>query len=228
MDNSIRNSVLIVDDEKSNILYLNSILSADYEIYTAKDGPRALELANEFVPDLILLDIIMPDMDGYEIIKALKSSDATKDIPVIFVTGLSGSAEESKGLILGAEDYIAKPFNDEIVRLRVRNQIKIVNQMRAIIEQELAEHKLRIKTQFLSRINHEMLTPMNAIIGLTNVAQMEDDIDAIQGYLDTIESSSKDLLNLIQNVLELDEDEEKPTELYGYSEEGENSTDPFG
>ena len=216
MDNSTKNSILIVDDEKSNILYLNNVLGADYEIYIAKDGPRAIELAKEFAPDLILLDIIMPGMDGYEIFEALKTSDTTKAIPIIFVTGLSGSADESKGLILGAEDYIAKPFNDEIVRLRVRNQIKIVNQMRAIVEKELAEHKLQMKTKFLSRLSHEMLTPMNAIIGMTKISQMEDDIDAIQDHLVTIENSSNDLLDLIQNVLELDEGDEKPTELFGY------------
>jgi len=145
----------------------------------------------------------------------LKASDTTKAIPIIFVTGLTSSADETKGLVLGAEDYIAKPYKDEIVKLRVRNQLKIINQMRAIIEKELAEHKLRIKTQFLSRISHEMLTPMNAIIGLTTVSQMEDDVDVIQGHLKVIENSSNELLKLIQNVLELDKDEEAPTELIG-------------
>ena len=215
MENSLRNSILIVDDEKTNILYLNNILGEEYEIFTAKDGSGAIELANEFVPDLILLDIIMPDMDGYEVFNALKASDTTKAIPIIFVTGLTSSADETKGLVLGAEDYIAKPYKDEIVKLRVRNQLKIINQMRAIIEKELAEHKLRIKTQFLSRISHEMLTPMNAIIGLTTVSQMEDDVDVIQGHLKVIENSSNELLKLIQNVLELDKDEEAPTELIG-------------
>jgi len=127
-----KNSILIVDDEKSNLLYLNRILSADYTIYTARDALEAIETANEYLPDVILLDIIMPGMDGYEALGALKNMERTARIPVIFITGLGSSADEMKGLIRGAEDYIAKPFIDEIVKLRVRNQIKIVNQLRAL------------------------------------------------------------------------------------------------
>jgi len=130
MENSVENKILIVDDEKSNILYLNNILDAEYEIFTAKNGQDAISLAKEFLPDLILLDIIMPEMDGYAVFNALKESDETRDIPVIFITGLSGIDSEAKGLALGASDYISKPFNDDIVRLRVKNQLKIVNQMK--------------------------------------------------------------------------------------------------
>ena len=216
MDSSMKNSVLIVDDEKSNILYLNNILGADYEIYTSKDGRGAIELANEFLPDLILLDIIMPDMDGYEVFNALRASDKTKGIPIVFITGLSDSDNESKGLALGAEDYIGKPFIDEIVKLRVKNQLRIVNQMRTIIANELNEHKSRTKAEFLSRMSHEMLTPMNAIMGMTNVAQMEDDLDVIHGHLKVIENSSHDLLNLINNALDIAREEEISTPLFGY------------
>jgi len=132
MDNSMENKILIVDDEKSNILYLNNILGEDYEIFTAKNGQDAIDLAKEFQPDLILLDIIMPVMDGYDVFEALKEFDETKDIPVIFITGLSGIDSETKGLALGASDYISKPFNDAVVRLRVQNQLKIINQMKSI------------------------------------------------------------------------------------------------
>ena len=84
-----KNSVLIVDDEKSNILVLTRILSREYTIFVAKDGEDAIEVANEYLPDVILLDILMPDMDGYDVITALKSSDKTQHIPVIFITGLN-------------------------------------------------------------------------------------------------------------------------------------------
>jgi len=203
MESASKNSILIIDDEKTNILYLNRILSADYEIYTAKDGEKGLELVGEYLPDLILLDIVMPGMDGYEILASLKTSEKTKNIPVIFITGLTGDEHESKGLALGADDYISKPFNDEIVRLRVRNQIKIIRQMRTIIEQELAEHKSRTKAEFLSRMSHEMRTPMNAIMGTTNVAQIEEDISVIHKHLKTIEKASREMLCLIDSMLDI-------------------------
>jgi len=205
VEGSSKNTILIVDDESSNILYLNRILNADYEIITAKDGAKAIELANEYLPDLILLDIVMPEMDGYEILSLLKNEEKTREIPVIFITGLTGDVNETKGLALGADDYISKPFNDEIVRLRVRNQIKIIKQMRTIIEKELAEYKNRAKLDFLSRMSHEMRTPMNAILGMTNLAQMEDDADVIQSQLKVIENSSRDMMRLIDGMLDVAE-----------------------
>ena len=210
-----KSSILIVDDEKTNILYLNRILSADYDIYTAKDGAKGIKLANDYSPDLILLDIVMPGMDGYEVLSVLKESEKTKAVPVIFITGLTGDENETKGLALGADDYISKPFNDEIVRLRVRNQIKIIKQMRTIISKELAEYKSRAKAEFLSRMSHEMRTPMNAIMGITTVAQMEDDINIIQSQLKAIEHSSRSMLNLIDDMLDIANiNDEKATLVY--------------
>jgi len=128
----MKNTILIVDDEKPNILFLNDLLCSDYTVFVAKDGYEAIRKANELLPDLILLDIIMPGMDGYEVLSELKSSEITKGIPVIFITGLSSSEDEEKGLTLGTADYITKPFSKAIARLRVDNQINIINQMRAI------------------------------------------------------------------------------------------------
>jgi len=127
-----KGSVLIVDDEKANILTLTNILSHEYTIYAARNGQDAIEMIENNMPDLILLDIVMPDMDGYEVITRLKSSDNTKDIPVLFITGLSDENAEEKGLALGASDYISKPFNSAIVTLRVRNQIQILEQIKII------------------------------------------------------------------------------------------------
>jgi len=125
-------SVLIVDDEKTNIAVLTSILSGDYDIIVARDGCDAIEVANEYMPDIILLDIVMPVMDGYEVINTLKANEKTADIPVIFVTGLSDNKEEERGLALGAADYISKPFSPAIVKLRVRNQIEILRHIHTI------------------------------------------------------------------------------------------------
>ncbi|MDR2532423.1 MAG: diguanylate cyclase [Oscillospiraceae bacterium] len=127
-----KNSVLIVDDERANIMALTLILSPEYTVYAAKNGTGAIEVAKEHSPDVILLDILMPDMDGYEVLAALKSYDETCDIPVIFVTGLANSDEEEKGLRVGAADYISKPFRPAIIKLRVNNQIQIQNQIKMI------------------------------------------------------------------------------------------------
>jgi len=129
MNNKKKCSILLVDDDKTNISELRRILSPDYTIYASSDGEGALETAEEFVPDVILLDIIMPDMDGYEVISALKSNEKTKDIPVIFITGLDSADDERKGLALGAADYIAKPFHSSIVKMRVGNQINLINRL---------------------------------------------------------------------------------------------------
>ena len=132
MDVDEKNSLLIVDDEKMNLKILTHILGSDYNIYTATGGANAIEKAKEYIPDLILLDIIMPEMDGYQTIIELKKIEKLRNIPVIFASSLIGSDEEEKGLALNAADYIIKPFRAALVKLRVRNQIQIVNQLRAI------------------------------------------------------------------------------------------------
>jgi len=131
-DTTKRNSILIVDDELLNLKMLRSILYDVYTIYTAKDGATAIEMANTIRPDLILLDIIMSGMDGYQVLRTLKGNSVTRCIPVIFVTGLDSKAEEEKGLSMDAADYISKPFSPGIVKLRVKHQIQIVNQIRTI------------------------------------------------------------------------------------------------
>ncbi|MCL2761876.1 MAG: diguanylate cyclase, partial [Treponema sp.] len=117
---------------KANIFALTYILSPEYTVYAAKNGRDAVEIAQAYMPDVILLDIVMPEMDGYAVITALKSSEKTKEIPVIFITGLCNAEAEEKGLALGASDYISKPFSSAIVKLRVRNQIQIQDQIKMI------------------------------------------------------------------------------------------------
>jgi len=132
MDNEKKNSLLIVDDENTNLKVLTHILGNEYTIFTATNGTGAIEKAKEYRPDLILLDILMPEMNGYEVLSVMKKCEEIKKIPVIFITGLSSDEDEEKGLTLEAVDYIAKPFSSMIVKLRVRNQIQIINQMRTI------------------------------------------------------------------------------------------------
>jgi len=125
MEMSEKSRVLIVDDNIDSIMMLTFILKNDYIIHKATSGPEALESASKNQPDIILLDVLMPKMDGYEVLALLKESEDTKDIPVIFVTGLNEADDEAKGLELGASDYITKPFSASIVKLRVEKQLKM-------------------------------------------------------------------------------------------------------
>ena len=127
-----KNTLLIVDDESANLRVLTHILGDDYQIFTAKNGSSAIEILKELLPDLILLDIVMPEMDGYETLSIIKKTKEIKHIPVVFISGLDSDEYEEKGLALGAADYITKPFSATVVKLRVRHQIQIVNQLRTI------------------------------------------------------------------------------------------------
>jgi signal transduction histidine kinase/FixJ family two-component response regulator len=125
-----KNSVLIVDDDRMSISSLKNILSREYTIYASTDGQDAIETILEYMPDIILLDVLMPEMNGYEVINALKRFDKTRDIPVIFITGLDDIHVEEKGLTMGAVDCIQKPFTPANVMLRVKNQIKLLERLR--------------------------------------------------------------------------------------------------
>jgi putative two-component system response regulator len=118
--------ILAVDDEASNLQLLRQILQDHYRLRFAKDGPRALELAREETPDLILLDVMMPGMSGYEVCAALKADPALAAVPVIFVTALNDTSDEVEGFEAGAVDYITKPVSPPIVRARVRTHLSLV------------------------------------------------------------------------------------------------------
>ncbi len=122
---SFRQKILIVDDENINIEVLMGILKSDYRIITAKNGAQALEKLKKDKIDLILLDIMMPDMNGYELCRKIKNDPSLNSIPVIFVTALSDEINEYEGLEMGALDYITKPVNGAIVRARVGNHLKL-------------------------------------------------------------------------------------------------------
>lgn len=146
MNKNQQHAILIVDDMTSNIQVLANALQDDYRIKVATSGERAIDIArSENPPDVILLDIMMPEVDGYEVCKRLKSDPNTSTIPIIFVTALSDTADEEKGLNLGAVDYITKPFHLPIVKARVRNHLS-----------------LKLKTDLLEELSH--------IDGLTHIA----------------------------------------------------------
>lgn len=121
----LRGKLLIVDDSPSNIMILNGLLRKEHDTLFATSGVDALALAEREMPDLILLDVVMPGLDGYEVLTRLKANPETRDIPVIFVTSLEDAAEEERGLTLGAVDFITKPIRAPIVAIRVKNHLEL-------------------------------------------------------------------------------------------------------
>jgi len=162
MENPLREdykgTILIVDDEPANLRILSEALENDYDVSYTTSGEDALEAVIEILPDLIVLDVIMPKMNGYEVCTALKADPVTTDIPVIFLTGQSSTDDETKGLEVGAIDYITKPISVPIVRTRIRNHMRLMRTLgkmaleikrRKQIEEALkkAQNELEIKVK---------------------------------------------------------------------------------
>lgn len=143
-------TILIVDDTPENITILSKILS-EYNIKAANNGIKAIEIASRFNPDVILLDIMMPEMDGYTAIKHLKRDPNTKNIPVIFITAMSEVSDETRGFELGAVDYITKPISPPVVISRVKTHLKLYDQNRAL------EHIVSERTRELNDSRLEII-----------------------------------------------------------------------
>jgi len=127
------NTVLVVDDSPENIDLLDALLNRDYQVKAALNGEKALKISrSKAPPDIILLDIVMPDMDGYEVCRRLKADPKTREIPVIFVTAKSDESDETKGLEIGAVDYITKPFSPAIVRARIKTHLTLKNNLKEL------------------------------------------------------------------------------------------------
>lgn len=124
----LKPKVLAVDDDRININILIDLLADEYQVLAAVNGAMGLKAANRTKPDVILLDITMPDMSGHEVLAQLKADPLTKDIPVIFITGLADAEDEAKGLDMGASDYVSKPFNPTVTKARIRTQLRLKQQ----------------------------------------------------------------------------------------------------
>ena len=179
-----KESILVIDDDKLNIIALTRILGSDYQVYFEGDGESGIKAARTFKPDLILLDVVMPKMTGFEVIKILKADEETANIPVIFLTGRRDVQDEEAGFVLGAIDYITKPFSASVVKLRVSNQLKIITQMRQIYSLSVEDALTGIgnRRHFNNILNQEW---QRSVSDQTPLAFMILDIDHFKNYNDT-------------------------------------------
>jgi len=165
-----RATILVVDDTPENLAVLGDLLISDYHVKVANSGARALQLAKwEPRPDLILLDISMPDMDGYEVLEHLRAHTRTRDIPVIFVTAMDGVEDEEHGLALGAVDYITKPLRPSIILARVRTQLE-VKRSRDL----LRNHNDLLEAEVNRRMQENQLIQDVSIHALARLAETRD------------------------------------------------------
>ena len=199
--------ILIVDDIPRNLQVLGNILKNEgYETAVATSGKQALATIEKAKPDLILLDIMMPEMDGYEVCRQIKSHTDYKDIAIIFLTGKSDSGEIVKGFNLGASDYITKPFQKSELMARVRTQLEIKAYRDTIEEQneQLNRHNAN-KDRLFSIISHDLRSPFQGLLGLTQILHEELDTlerDEIIEYIGMIHQSSSKFYNLLENLLQ--------------------------
>lgn len=207
--------LLAVDDESQTLVQLAGLLESEYQLLIAKDGARAIELAIREKPDLILLDVVMPEMDGYEVCRRLKSDPRTQDIMVIFLTVRDDPSHEARGLEVGAMDYLFKPISPPLLFTRVRNALRLKASYDALMAAKLAaESASRAKSAFLANMSHELRTPMNAIMGLTHLAQRNAVDPKLRDQLGKIATASKHLLGVINDVLDISKIEANRLELH--------------
>ena len=159
-----RAHLLIIDDSLGVIELLESILCTEYDIRFASKGPEGLDLANRYPPDLILLDVMMPNMNGFEVCRRLKENPATCDIPIIFLTSLVSPVDEEFGLTLGADDFISKPISPPVLLARVRNHLLLANSKR-----ELRRHNNELELLVVERTQELLLRDRKLIAAQTAI-----------------------------------------------------------
>lgn len=195
-------SVLIVDDDKSNLDVLTHVLRPSYTVLVAKSGEGALRLSASELPDLILLDIVMPDLNGFEVLSRLKEQEPTRHIPVIVVSGLDSVEDEERGLFLGAVDYIRKPFDNSIVRARVKTHLQTIKQMRTIERLGLIDPLTELHNR-RSFDNHLELEWNRSIREKTPLSLIMIDADNFKQYNDAYGHPQGDVLLVeVARVLE--------------------------
>ena len=214
-------TILAIDDTPANLLTLGAALEADFDLRIATSGTAGLTLATEIMPRLILLDIMMPDMDGYETCRRIKADPLLRNIPVVFVTAASEHSAENTGLALGAADFITKPINVEVARQRIcnliereqlrmevevrRDQLELLVQARTeglSIALGATEAASQAKSVFLRNMSHELRTPMTAILGMAELAERRATDPKQMAQLGKLKGAATQLLALITDIVD--------------------------
>lgn len=201
----IKPTILAVDDNKKNLQFLGHILHEKYKVAMARNGEHALKLANQLTPDLIILDIMMPEMDGYEVIGHLKKNDRTKEIPVIFLTAKVELEDVIEGFNLGAVDYLTKPFKAKELLVRIKNHLDLVYSKRKIAEQaEKLEANNHFKDKLFSIIGHDLRSPLSSLkltLDLISRGLIEISTDEFQSTIINLSKSTDEAYVLLENLL---------------------------
>lgn len=199
--------ILIVDDVMSNVLLLKVLLTNEkFAIATASNGRQALEQVEKENPDLVLLDVMMPDMSGFKVAQHLKSNPNTADIPIIFLTALNSTADIVKGFQVGANDFISKPFNKEELIIRVTHQISLVAAKRLILSKtEELQRTIAGRDKLYSVIAHDLRSPMGSIKMVLNMLILNLPSEKIGAemyeLLTMANQTTEDVFSLLDNLL---------------------------
>jgi len=233
-----QNKIIVVDDNLDILSVIRNILKDNYEVYPCPSVAKMFVVLEHIKPDLILLDVEMPETNGYEAAKKLKNSAQYKDIPIIFLTSMVDEQSEIEGLSIGAVDYIRKPIVVPLFLQRIKTHLSFLEQKKVILarnkeieelleiktneiklrekaEQE-AQNASRAKGDFLSHMSHEIRSPLNAVIGMINIVTEKDDIQTIKLYLEKAGNAAKQVLGVINDILDISKIEANKFELsYG-------------
>lgn len=199
--------ILIVDDVMSNVLLLKVLLTNEkFAIATANNGQQALEQVDKEHPDLVLLDVMMPDLSGFEVAQRLKANPDTADIPIIFLTALNSTTDIVKGFQVGANDFISKPFNKEELIIRVTHQISLVAAKRIILKKtEELQRTIAGRDKLYSVIAHDLRSPMGSIKMVLNMLILnlpaEKIGDEMYELLTMANQTTEDVFSLLDNLL---------------------------
>jgi CheY-like chemotaxis protein len=208
-----RATILAVDDVPDNLSILMDILGEDYHMAVANSGARALKIIESGkIPDLVLLDVMMPDMDGFEVCRRIKSNPATAEVPVIFLTAMGQATDVTKGFSLGAADYVSKPADPSILRARMETHLRLQcsiaelkrNRIELIEKNAALEDNLRLREDVERISRHDLRNPLAGIIGFTANLLSDDTVQQPhKDLLYDIEQSAYNVLNMVNLSLDL-------------------------
>jgi len=193
--------ILCVDDDPLNLSLLEAVLGPQgYDVVPVPNGPLALEKIKTMQIDICLLDVMMPDMDGFEVCRRIKSDEYHRNIPVVMITALDDRENRIRGIEAGAEDFISKPFDATEVLARIKMLLHAKELSDRLIQDAKVAHETR--QRFLNVMTHELRTPLNGVLGMSQLLEMTELTEEQQEYLKDLSQSGEEVLSLVCNFLD--------------------------